>query len=218
MVSFYDELKEGWHIFLGLSAVSLYSNSNAFILGLLTNNIFVGYFTAGETLIRALDNLLSVISQAVYPHMSRLANTSKIAARAFIKKMLAILGSATFILSIIIFLSARWIADIILGPQYTNSVVVLQILAPQTFVWGINGILATQGLLAFNLNRGFSVIVSLVGLFNLALSFILVPVYKHIGSSVSLLASEFFGTIIIALYLRNKGIIMSNNPETNNDL
>jgi PST family polysaccharide transporter len=206
------ELKEGWHIFVGLSAVSLYSNTNTFVLGMFTNNTTVGYFTAGETLIRAIDGMLNTITQAIYPYASRLANISRMAASAFIRKMLIIVGGTTFLLGIAIFLCAHRIVDIAFGPQYTNTIAVIQILAPLPFFLGINGILGVPGLLAFNMNRAFSVIVILAGLINLILALILVPAYKHIGISISLLITELSATIIIAVYLSCKRIVFFPKP------
>ena len=85
-------------------------------------------------------------------------------------------------------------------------------MAPLPFFLGINGILGVLGLLAFNMNRAFSVIVMLAGSINLILALILVPAYKHIGISISLLITELFATSIIVVYLSNKGVIFFHKP------
>lgn len=202
--SIYEELKEGRHVFLGMSAVSLYSTSNTFILGLFANNTIVGYFKAGETIVRALVSLVSPISQGMYPYVSRLAGVSKKKAVDFIIKVVVTVGFAAFILGIIVFVFAPEIVSVFLGPQYRNSVVVLQILSPLPFLIGISSILAIQGLLAFNMDRAFLLLVTATGIVNIIFALILTPVYKHVGISLSLLLTELFGTIVGFIYLRQK--------------
>lgn len=200
----YEELKESRHVFWGMSAVSLYSTSNTFILGLFANNTIVGYFKAGETIVRALVSLVSPISQGMYPYVSRLAGISKKKAVDFIIKVVVTVGFAAFILGVMIFVFAPEIVSVFLGPQYRNSVVVLQILSPLPFLMGICSILAVQGLLAFNMDKEFSKIVTITGVFNIAVALLLTPTYKDIGISLSLLLSEVFAAIAVFLYLRQK--------------
>jgi len=80
------QLGDGWHVFISTVAVSLYTTSNSFILGLFTNNITVGYYSAAEKLIMAANGLLNPISQTIYPYISNMVVNSREAAVDFIKK------------------------------------------------------------------------------------------------------------------------------------
>lgn len=195
--SIYAELKEGWHLFLAMSAVSVYTSSNVFILGLFSNSAIVGYYKAGDAIVKAFISLLSPISQAMYPYISRLVVDSKKKAVAIIKKLLIGVGAATIIMGAIIFTFAPYIVKILLGPQYTQSVIILRILSPLPFLLGTSSIVAVQGLLAFNMNKAFSSIVIFVGIVNVILAFILTPLYKHIGISIALLISEMIATCAV---------------------
>jgi len=65
--------REGWHLFISTAAVSLYTNTNVFLVGILSGNIQAGYFSAAEKLVRAIQGLITPIMQALFPHISLLA-------------------------------------------------------------------------------------------------------------------------------------------------
>ena len=199
-------LKEGWYIFISTVAISLYTVSNTFILGLFTNNVIVGYYSAAEKLIKAVQGILGPISQSVYPYVSKLINESKETGISFIKKLTFIIGSSSFVLSLIIFLFADFIVKIILGNQYLESIIVLRILAFLPFIIGLSNIFGIQTMLALNYKKAFSNILVSASAINIILAFILVPLYKHIGISFSVLISEIFVTVAMFLFLESKGV------------
>lgn len=200
------QLIQGWHVFISLMATSLYTASNVFILGLLTNNTYVGYYAISEKIILAVVGLLSPISQAIYPYISRTVNKSKEKGLEFIRKITLIMGALGFILSILIFIFAGLIIEILAGSQYTQSIIVLQILAFLPLVVGLSNVFGIQTMLTLNYKKAFSRIIITAGVFNIVLALLLVPFYKQIGISVSFLITETLITVSMYLYLKHKGI------------
>ena len=204
----HEEFKAGWHVFLGMAAVSLNYNTNSFLLGILTNNTIVGYFKAAETLIRALVSMVTPILQATYPYVNRLAVESKLKSLQFTRKLLIVYGAVSFVISIILLIFAPNIILLIFGYKYINSIIVVQMLSFLPFLIGTSGILATQGLLAFELNKQFSTITFISGVINMLLLLVLTPLYQLIGISVAMLLSELFATLAVFYYLKRKGIVI----------
>lgn len=204
--SLIHQLKEGWYIFISTMAISLYTVSNTFILGIFTNNTIVGYYSGAEKIIKAVQGLLSPISQTIYPHISKLASESKGQALRFIRKMTFLVGGGSFVLSLIVFMFAGTIVRILLGSQYLESITVLRILSFLPFIIGLSNIFGVQTMLAFDLKKGFSNILISASIINIILAFILVPLYKHIGISYAVVISEIFVTASMFLFLQNKGI------------
>ena len=205
----FEELKEGWHVFLGMFSVNLFSSTNVVILGIFANNTIVGYFKAGDTLIRSVIGLLQPINNALYPHISRLAISSKEQATNLIRKLLLGYGSLSFFISFILFFFATDIVHIAFGRQYTETITVVKILSPLPLIIGINSILGLQGLLAFGYNKLFSRTVMFSAILNLLLAFVLTPLYKHIGISYSLLFTEIFTLIFVSYIIK---IYAKNSP------
>ncbi|MCS7228073.1 MAG: flippase, partial [Endomicrobia bacterium] len=205
-------LKEGWHIFVSTVAISLYTISNTFILGLFTNNTIVGYYAAAEKLVRTVQNLLTPVSQSVYPHISKIAKESKEAGIRFIRKLTVLVSLFTFIVSVIIFIFADLIIKIILGNQYLESVIVLRILAFFPFIIGLSNVFGIQTMLPLNYKNAFSNILIFASIINICIALIMVPLYKHVGISISVVITEIFVTLTMFIYLQKKGIkIISRN-------
>ncbi|HHW58018.1 MAG TPA: flippase [Clostridia bacterium] len=201
-------LKEGWHIFISTVAISLYTISNTFILGLFTNSTIVGYYSAAEKIIRAVQGLLGPVSQTIYPYVSRLVNQSKETAIVFIKKTIILIGSFTFILSLVIFVFANLIVKILLGNQYIESVVILRIMSFLPFIIALSNIFGIQTMLTFGYKKAFSRILILASVMNVILSIILIPMYQANGTAFSVLISEIFVTVTMFIYLQKKGILV----------
>ena len=63
---------EGWHLFVSNASISLYSNTNVFLVGMLAGNVQAGYFSAADRLVRATNGLLGPVTQAGFPYVSSL--------------------------------------------------------------------------------------------------------------------------------------------------
>lgn len=201
-----QQLIEGWHIFISTVAISLYTVSNTFILGIFTNNIIVGYYAAAERIIKAVQGLFNPISQSIYPYISKVISESKQRGIELIKKITLIIGGVSFFLSLCLFVFANLIVKLFLGNQYVESTIVLRILAWLPFIIALSNIFGIQTMLNFNYKEAFSKILISASFINIFLAFILVPLYKHIGISISVLISEIFVTSSMYIYLQSKGI------------
>lgn len=200
------ELREGWHIFVSTTAVSFYTTSNTFILGLLTNNLTVGYYSAAEKLISSGQRLLNPVAQSIYPYISKLVSDSRDRALLFIKKIIILFGGGSFILSLVIFVLSGSIVEIILGSQFHESIAVLRILAFLPFLIFLSNIFAIQGLVNFNFSSVVSKIAIRGGVLNLILAPIFIYLFKQTGLAISVLIVESFITLQGAYYF-NKLIV-----------
>ena len=200
------QLEEGWYIFISTVAISLYTISNTFILGLFTNNTIVGYYSAVEKIVKSVQGLLGPISQTIYPYVSKLISESKEAGIRFLRKILFLIGVFSFILSTLIFTFSNSIVKIIFGSQFIESIIVLKILAFLPFIIGLSNIFGIQTMLNLNYKKAFSTILILASILNISLAIIMVPMFKHIGISISVMLSEIFVTVSMFLYLQNKGV------------
>jgi PST family polysaccharide transporter len=196
------QLKEGWYIFISTVAISLYTISNTFILGLFTNNTIVGYYSAAEKIIRAIQGFLAPISQTIYPHISKISAESQKSVVVLTRNTVRVTGSIFFFLSLFLFVFAPYLVDIFLGKQYHNSITIIRILSLIPLILSLSTVYATLFLLGGGYKQDWSNIILTASLIDIILVFTFVGVFSlsYIGVSVSWVLTELY--ILIASYLK----------------
>jgi PST family polysaccharide transporter len=199
---------DGWHLFVSTASVSLYTNSNVFLVGLLAGNVQAGYFSAAEKLIRAISGLVVPINQAVFPYVNSLARSSSQAALAFIAQCLKWMSGLTLMPVVFMFLLARPFAVLCFGHAALGAVPVMRWIAPLPFLIAVSNVLGIQTMLIFGLDKQFSRILISAGVVNIILGVPLISWLGAQGAGISVLVAETVVTLTMVLVLRYHGIMI----------
>lgn len=205
-VQLLEQLKKGWNLFLSSIWINLYTTSNVFILGLFAPNSVVGYYSAADKVRIAFQGILSSMSQSVFPYVNKLLAESYQKFLSFNRKLLKISVMIGIIISSSLFLFAEPIVKIVLGNEYSPSVIVLRIIAWLPLIIFLSNVFGIQTMLPLNYQKKFSQILFLAALINLMISFSIVPSYFEIGTAVSMLVTEIFVTLSFYIFIRMKRI------------
>lgn len=205
-VQLLEQLKKGWNLFLSSIWINLYTTSNVFILGLFAPNSVVGYYSAADKVRIAFQGILSSMSQSVFPYVNKLLAESYQKFISFNRKLLKISFMIGIIISSSLFLFAEPIVKIVLGNEYSPSVIVLRIIAWLPLIIFLSNVFGIQTMLPLNYQKKFSQILFLAALINLMISFSIVPSYFEIGTAVSMLVTEIFVTLSFFIFIRMKRI------------
>jgi PST family polysaccharide transporter len=65
------QLKEGWYIFISEISGNIYGRGTTIILGFVSNNTVVGYYSVAERVMKAIAGLSQPFAQALYPYVMR---------------------------------------------------------------------------------------------------------------------------------------------------
>lgn len=197
---------DAWEIFTSTIAINLYTASNIVFLGLLTNNTIVGYFSGAQKIIQNINQLISPVTQAIYPYVSKIASNSKNDALKFLRKIVFILGGGNFIGSVLIFIFAEWIVDVLLGAGYEQSVLLLRILAFLPFIISLSNIFGIQTMLVFGMKKQFNKVLLSAAIVNTVIVLPMIYFYQAIGVSISMTITEIFVTLSMYIVLKNNNI------------
>lgn len=198
------QLKDGLNLFKSNIAINLYTNSNAFILGLLTNNEVVGYYSAADKIRIFFQSILAPISQSVFPFVNYLMKESKEKLLSFNKQLLKYQSIAGFIISLMIFINAELIINLALGENYNESVIILKLICWLPFIIYLSNIYGIQTMLPLGFDREFFNIVAIAAFINIIMALILVPNLQGVGTSIAVLVTEIFVSAAMIIFLLKK--------------
>lgn len=199
-------LADGWYLFMSTAAATLYTSSNAVVLGFVCGMKQVGYYSAAYKIFAAVQGLVSPMTQAMYPHVCSLAHRSSELAIAYLRRALVVVGGITCSWAVLLIVMAPIIVRVGMGRQYMASVPVLECMALTPFACAVNNIYGTQAMLNFGMKAQYSRIIVLSAFLNNA---ILIPLcfwLRAPGAAISALITETVVTIMMGVVLQRRGI------------
>lgn len=202
-----ETLRDGWPIFISDLAVNLYTSTNVFLLGILTNPTVVGQFGAGEKLVRATARLITPISRAYFPHVAKTTKANKDAALAVIRKLIIVQGALTLFFSAILAIFAGPLTQLLFGAEMKQTALIVLLLSPLPLLTGLSNVLGIQTMLNFGLTRQFSRILVTTGVVNVALVLLLVPIMSGYGAAIGIIVTEAIVTLAMLYVLWRAGIL-----------
>ncbi len=195
---------DGWHIFLSTIAINIYTTTNTVILGVLTNNTVVGYFSVANKLIDCVKGVMFTLNQAVYPYISNKMKTGKDEALLFVKKYFVFYSGLTLVGGIILFFAAPFIVRLLFGAGYDESTWILRLMSALPFVISVSNVFGIQVMLNFGYQKMFSSIVLSAALLDFCLVIPLTQYLQGYGVAITMIIVESLVAVCTVIYVIQK--------------
>jgi PST family polysaccharide transporter len=207
--------RAGWTIFLSRSAVSLYTMTNTFILGIFVTSVGVAYYGGAERIVLMVLGLMAPISQALYPRMIHLAAHDREKASKAIWKGLILFGLIGVVTSAALIAAAPWVIRLVLGRSYLPAIGVLRVASLIVPLVAVSNILGFQWMLPFGMDRAFNRIVVCAGVLNVVLAVVLSWRFGPVGTAWSAVTCQtVVSTSMLIALLRSRRESAARAPET----
>lgn len=190
---------------------SLYTTLNVGILGIICNDIEVGYYTTATKIYGIILSLFTAFTGVMMPRMSSLLSEGKIDEfrRITLRSYNILMMFATPIM-LYFMIMAPQIIMLIAGSGYEGAIVPMRIVMPLVIVIGIEQILIIQTLMPLRKDKLILRNTIIGGFVGLIANIILVPNLKSIGSAIVWTLSEL--TIMLLSIQCVKNCIPFNFP------
>lgn len=197
-------LKQGWHTFVSSAASGLNAATTTLVLGLVTGNAEVGYYSAADKVIRAVSAMLGPVSQALYPRLNAMRVTSQASVLVLMRKSLYWMAACSGAVSLAVILFVPRVGPMIWGPGFAPSVEVLRYLAPLPILLAlINGV-GTPTLLVFGLDS----LVSRIALISISMNAVFTAALGGsrgaVGAALAAVAAAGITLLLLAMSLRRE--------------
>lgn len=201
-----EQLADGFHLFVSMASITLYTNTNTILVGLLAGNVEAGYFSTGAKVVRATQGLLGCVFQGIFPHVNAIAKESRERAIAFLRRSLFWIVIATLPPSLTSLIFARPIILLLFGGKALGSVEVLRWIALLPVFIAVSNIFGIQTMVTFGLEKQFSRILIYAGAVNVVLCALLVTHFGASGAAASVFGVEVGITVATTVFVRRLGI------------
>ncbi len=197
-------LKEGGCTFLSRIAISFYTVSNIFILGLITNNIIVSYYSIVEKLINVLKRFCSIILQLMYPFVSRFTTNVEKEALVFVRREIKFSILIGITASVLMVCFSKPSILFFFGEKFKSSTPIFQLLSITPVIILLSAIIGQQVLLNFGLKKLFTLSILFPSIIHIPLLFFLVKNLGAIGAAIAVVFTESSILVLRLFFLQRK--------------
>jgi len=190
-------------IFSNSIITSVYLVFDTIILGFLTNDLNVGYYSAAMRISKISMAVIGVLGAVLLPRLTMAFQSGDLtAARQLINKSMSFVIFISIPIALGTLCLSKEIIFLFAGSQYGGSVYSLNILCFIVVVIGLAQIFSNQILLPMHKEKNI-LYASLVGMvISLTLNFTLIPIFKHVGAAISSFSTELIVTLVLFIYAR----------------
>lgn len=184
-------LKPALNVFVLNLIISLYIQLNSIMLGFISGDEAVGFFTAGNKISTIGLTLITSLGTVLLPRCSHLIKSGDMDGfSSVIKKSLSLTISIALPMTVGLMVLATPVTMIFCGQEFRDSISVLYITAPVIVFISLTNLMGIQ--ILYPMDKVRLVILSVSGgaVMNLLLNFLLIPSLGAVGAAVSTFIAE----------------------------
>lgn len=204
--NFKQHIKPIFILFAQSATVSIYTNLDTVMLGIINTDSDVGLYTAAVKIKNVLLSVVASLGNVMLPRMSHFVQQRN--KDEFYKLMRLALNAELFMafpLVAYFIIEARDSLGFIAGPEYLAATATMQIINFAIIPNGLTGIIGTQTLTSLEREKQvlYSVIVGAVSDF--ALNMVLIPKYSYFGAALATMIAEYL--VLVTQLILGKDIV-----------
>ena len=142
----------------------------------------------------------------MFPYVNNLLKDSYNKFVLFIKKLLIFQPAIALLISLFLFVFSFQLTDLLLGPRFESSAVLLRIISVIPLLVSFSNIFGIQIMLSLGYDKAYNLILLSAAIVYIMFMLVLVPKYLAVGTSISFLITELIVTLSTALFLHKQKI------------
>ncbi len=188
-------------IFSTVVSIKLYTLLDVTILGLMSNNEAVAYYTNSDKIVRIIIIVITGVGGVLLPRISRYRAEGLYKECAnIVSRVFEILFFCFLPIGVGLICTSRQVVLILFGDAFAAGIPTMQIMSMLIYALGFSNLFGTQVLLAFGKEKQLLYCTIGGAAINIVLNLILIPVLVQNGTAIASVASEAFVTATTAFF------------------
>ncbi len=203
-LNFRRHLKPVLTIFFAAISINIYLQLDNFLIGFLVGDKYVGYYSVANKLIRFSISFITIIGAVLLPRLSNLYINDHAQYIVLLKKAFSIILIASIPTSFIFMFYSKELIGYMAGPNFTESVLTMEILSPLCIVVGLAYFFGYLVLYPQNKEAIYTKAVVVSALFSVLVNFFAIKYYFQNGAAVIAVISEVIAILIMIFMAREE--------------
>jgi O-antigen/teichoic acid export membrane protein len=191
-------------IFMAQFLVSMYLQFDIILLGSIAGLESVAYYAVANKLIRFIISLITIIGVVSLPRLMFLIEKDKNEYLNYVRMIFGFILIVSMPIFILIAVFSKDIIFLMAGNDFSESVLIMQILSPMCVIVGVAYFLSFLVLFPQGLERKYTFAVGVTALFSVSLNMLFVNYFRHNATAVIAICSEILATLIMIRLAREE--------------
>ena len=207
-ISLRKHLQPLFYIFSSNVAISLYIIIDVLILGFLTDEKIVGYYSLGTKISKVPLALVLALGTVLIPELNHAkAKNDLFKYQNLLNKSIEFVIVTGIPIGVFIYICSEQLIMLFGGKDFIEATTSLKIMAPLSLIIGFSNIFGIQILTVFSKEKELLYTVSMGMVVSILLNFLLIPLFLDKGAALANLISELSVTIF-GFFLARKCVIL----------
>ncbi|GGG53310.1 flippase [Epilithonimonas arachidiradicis] len=206
-INILQHLKPIFTVFIATVSINIYLQLDNFLIGILSGDKYVGYYSMANKLIRYAISFITVIGAVMLPRLSFLFLNDKIQYKEYLKKSLHLMMILSVPCTIYFFVFSQNIISFMGGVDFNSSIITMQILSPLCIIVSLAYFFGFLILYPQGLEKVYTKATLVSAIFSLIINFYIIKNFQHNGAAVVAVLSELIAIVFMFVYLKNNGLV-----------
>ncbi|MEE1166518.1 MAG: flippase [Treponema sp.] len=196
-------LKPIFILFASAIAGTIFSHIDTTMLGFLSTDAQVGFYSAGVKIVRMITRLFPAVVAVIFPRISYyVSNNNMDSISKLSEKTTNTLNCISIPLTFGIFLLMEPLVLLFCGNTFADAITVSKIMSPYIFLCALSGFFGSGLIIAFGKELWYLISMLSAALIDIILNALFIPKFGANGAAFSTLLTELFLFISYSIYLR----------------
>lgn len=197
-------LKPIFVFFATTLAISVYANLDTVMLGFVSGDVEVGYYSAASRIRTTVATLAISLGTVLLPRLSYLANNEKMEQfKGMLRKSFEFMFLMAVPLTLYFVVYAKPVVLLLSGDAFEGAVIPMQLLIPTVFFAGLSNVTGTQTMVPLGKENKLLVSIMCGAVIDFLLNMIFIPRYGSSGAAFATLTAEIVVLIVQIIYIKD---------------